>query len=215
MLFQAYSNYSVNLLTPVLSLMMPLFYALQLLILLYSYLSLYPLSKFFVLIYQKMVQELKYFSFPINVGFISFSFILFLLILFIYLCIKIIRKERKKSIAVEVIMISILMIRTFPIQLKKNQISFINVGQGDATLIENDGVNILVDTGGLSYVNVAEDVLIPYFKKTDSQFVEYHAKEGTTLFIIELIFIYLTYFPLKLDIFVDELNKKTGISNLY
>ena len=35
------------------------------------------------------------------------------------------------------------------------------------------------------------------------------------LFIIELIFIYLTYFPLKLDIFVDELNKKTGISNLY
>ena len=35
------------------------------------------------------------------------------------------------------------------------------------------------------------------------------------LFIIELIFIYLTYFPLKLDIFVDELNKKIGISNLY
>lgn len=35
------------------------------------------------------------------------------------------------------------------------------------------------------------------------------------LFIIELIFIYLTYFPLKLDIFIDELNKKTGISNLY
>lgn len=165
MLFQAYSNYSVNLLTPVLSLLMPLFYALQLLILLFSYLSLYSLSKFFVLIYQKMVQELKYFSFPINVGFIPFSFILFLLILFIYLCIKIIRKERKKSIAVEVIMISILMIRTFPIQLKKNQISFINVGQGDATLIENDGVNILVDTGGLSYVNIAEDVLIPYFKK--------------------------------------------------
>ena len=33
--------------------------------------------------------------------------------------------------------------------------------------------------------------------------------------IIELIFIYLTYFPLKLDIFVDKLNKKTGISNLY
>ena len=140
MLFQAYSNYSVNLLTPVLSLMMPLFYALQLLILLFSYLSLYPLSKFFVLIYQKMVQELKYFSFPINVGFIPFSFILFLLILFIYLCIKIIRKERKKSIAVEVIMISILMIRTFPIQLKKNQISFINVGQGDATLIEMMGL---------------------------------------------------------------------------
>ena len=35
------------------------------------------------------------------------------------------------------------------------------------------------------------------------------------LFIIELIFIYLTYFPLKLDIFVDKLNKKIGISNLY
>ncbi len=165
MLFQAYSNYSVNLLTPILSLMMPLFYAIQLLILLFSYLSLYSFTKFLVMIYQKMVQGLKYFSFSINMGFIPFSFIIFLVTLFIYFYIKIIRKERKKSSTVAVIMISIFIIRAFPIQLKKNQISFINVGQGDATLIENDGVNILVDTGGLSYVNVAEDVLIPYFKK--------------------------------------------------
>ena len=38
----------------------------------------------------------------------------------------------------------------------------------------------------LSYIPFLN--LIPYFKKTDSEFVEYHAKEGTTLFIIELIY---------------------------
>ena len=38
----------------------------------------------------------------------------------------------------------------------------------------------------LSYITFLN--LIPYFKKTDSQFVEYHAKEGATLFIIEIIY---------------------------
>lgn len=38
----------------------------------------------------------------------------------------------------------------------------------------------------LSYIPFVN--LIPYFKKTDSPFVEFHAKEGVTLFIIEILY---------------------------
>ena len=43
-------------------------------------------------------------------------------------------------------------------------VSFINVGQGDATLIRRRDAAVLIDTGGLTYKDVAKDCLIPYFK---------------------------------------------------
>lgn len=42
---------------------------------------------------------------------------------------------------------------------------FINVGQGDSTLIRYKNKNILIDTGGSNYSNLAEDCLIPFFNK--------------------------------------------------
>jgi beta-lactamase superfamily II metal-dependent hydrolase len=45
------------------------------------------------------------------------------------------------------------------------QIHFINVGQGDATLIQAHGINVLIDTGGQRHVDIAEEVLIPYFHR--------------------------------------------------
>ncbi len=44
-------------------------------------------------------------------------------------------------------------------------VSFINVGQGDACLIQKGTANILIDTGGSIYKDIAVDCLIPYFKK--------------------------------------------------
>ena len=46
-----------------------------------------------------------------------------------------------------------------------DMVSFINVGQGDATLIRRRNTAILIDTGGLAYKDVSTDCLIPYFKK--------------------------------------------------
>lgn len=46
-----------------------------------------------------------------------------------------------------------------------NEVSFINVGQGDACLIRNKTKSILIDTGGLTYLDVAKESLIPFFKK--------------------------------------------------
>ncbi len=49
--------------------------------------------------------------------------------------------------------------------LNSEAISFINVGQGDCVLIEKGMTHILIDTGGNLYKDIANDVLMPYFKK--------------------------------------------------
>lgn len=45
------------------------------------------------------------------------------------------------------------------------EISFIDVGQGDSTLIRYENKNILIDTGGSTKVNIAKDCLSPFLKK--------------------------------------------------
>lgn len=44
-------------------------------------------------------------------------------------------------------------------------VTFINVGQGDATLIRKNNSTILIDTGGNIKKDIANDTLIPYFRK--------------------------------------------------
>lgn len=46
-----------------------------------------------------------------------------------------------------------------------DQVSFINVGQGDATLIRRNQYTVLIDTGGSVYQDIATNSLIPFFKK--------------------------------------------------
>lgn len=46
-----------------------------------------------------------------------------------------------------------------------SQVSFINVGQGDSCLIRHKDKTVLIDTGGLTYLDLAKQNLIPYFKK--------------------------------------------------
>jgi competence protein ComEC len=44
-------------------------------------------------------------------------------------------------------------------------VHFLNVGQGDATLIVSQGKSLLIDTGGQRHFDLASEVLIPYFKR--------------------------------------------------
>ncbi len=45
------------------------------------------------------------------------------------------------------------------------QVSFINVGQGDSCLIRKGTTTVLIDTGGLSYTDLAKESLIPFMQK--------------------------------------------------
>ena len=44
------------------------------------------------------------------------------------------------------------------------EVSFVNVGQGDCCLIRDGNNTVLMDTGGLTYKDLATSSLIPYFK---------------------------------------------------
>lgn len=49
--------------------------------------------------------------------------------------------------------------------LKHNEVTFIDVDQGDATLVRKGRTNVLIDTGGKMNVDLAKECLIPYFHK--------------------------------------------------
>ena len=45
------------------------------------------------------------------------------------------------------------------------EVSFINVGQGDSCLVRKSTTTVLIDTGGLTYTDLATETLIPYLQK--------------------------------------------------
>ena len=49
--------------------------------------------------------------------------------------------------------------------LLSEEICFINVGQGDSCLIRKGTTSVLIDTGGLTYVDLAKETLIPFLRK--------------------------------------------------
>ena len=62
----------------------------------------------------------------------------------------------------------------FPVnRLIVPSVSFINVGQGDSTLISYHNFTVMIDTGGLKNKDVATEVLIPYLKKKQIYKIDY------------------------------------------
>lgn len=55
----------------------------------------------------------------------------------------------------------------------KNEIIFIDVDQGDSTLLRYKGKNILFDTGGKTSVDLAKQCLIPFFRKKNIKKLDY------------------------------------------
>ena len=77
-------------------------------------------------------------------------------------------------------LISIALVHAIPLNNRlTNEVSFINVGQGDCTLIREHDKVIMIDTGGLTYSDVANNNLIPYLRKKriykiDSVFITHY-----------------------------------------
>lgn len=49
--------------------------------------------------------------------------------------------------------------------LISEEICFVNVGQGDCCLVRKGTTSVLIDTGGLKYMDLAKESLIPFLKK--------------------------------------------------
>ena len=63
-------------------------------------------------------------------------------------------------------MVGITILYAIPIENRlTSEVSFVNVGQGDCTLIRYHQKVILIDTGGLTYNDIATGTLIPYLRK--------------------------------------------------
>ncbi len=104
----------------------------------------------------------------ISVNCPSFPDIMFLIFIFIYLAILYYFSIGFKPIYKVLLTIEmmIMIINILPIKNTfTTQVSFINVGQGDSCLVRYKNTTVLIDTGGSLYSDIANDSLIPYFKK--------------------------------------------------
>ena len=72
--------------------------------------------------------------------------------------------KKHKQVCILLLIITFF-INVFPNYKNYYEVHFIDVGQGDSTLIRYKNKNILVDTGGSLYVDLATKCLVPYFRK--------------------------------------------------
>ena len=119
--------------------------------------------------------NIKIYTSRFNIGFVILYY------LFLFLGIYYIETKRKKKTLYSLGgLTTLILISLLPIENKySSYISFINVGQGDSTLIVNKGKSYLIDTGGVSSIDLALETLIPYFKKNgiyklDAVFITHH-----------------------------------------
>jgi len=74
------------------------------------------------------------------------------------------RLNNERRVA-SLLLIATLLICVVPDRRNYYEVHYIDVGQGDSTLIRYKRKNILVDTGGSLYVDLAQEDLIKYFHK--------------------------------------------------
>ena len=162
-----YYNKVVILSLPIQIILTPLFILMAVLSLLcFFYVPLYPVLGFLVNILKGITSFIKPLSFGIlmpelNQVLVTLYFFIYILWLF-YLSKGFVPIYRYLLIGE----ISILLLYALPIKnYITKEVNFINVGQGDCTLIRSKNKVALIDTGGLSYMDIANESLIPYLRK--------------------------------------------------
>ena len=206
----AYYNKIVILSLPLQVIFTPLFILIAVISLLcFFYVPIYPLTKFLISALKGCVGIIKPLSFGLLVpGFnqvLVVCYYLIYLLWLIYLSKCFVPLYR----SLLVIQVSFLLIYALPIKNAiTNEVNFINVGQGDCTLVRNRNKTVLIDTGGLTYSDVANECLIPYLRKkriykidaviiTHYDFDHYGALENLKkTYKIDMVADYTSSFPL-------------------
>lgn len=95
-----------------------------------------------------------------NIGYLILYYLVFFIFLFL------LQYRFKAQLKYAYIAFGVLITASFiPDFIPHYEVTFIDVGQGDCTLIRNGASNILIDTGGSLEVDIAKECLIPYFYK--------------------------------------------------
>lgn len=103
--------------------------------------------------------------FFLNVGSPGILFIILYYILLFFLLLFRTYSFQKLSKQVAIGMSVLFLTASVPDLRNHHEVTFIDVGQGDCTLLRYERMNILIDTGGNKSLDIAKECLIPYFIK--------------------------------------------------
>lgn len=111
-----------------------------------------------------------------NTGYTPASFVIgiYVVMLLIYFY----NEERKWTVLLVCVTVSVMFLNLNQSRIfQKVEITFLDVGQGDSSVIHTyDNVNIVIDTGGYSFEgmtkNTSQKILIPYFKQRGIQQID-------------------------------------------
>ena len=198
----AYYNKIVILSLPLQIIVTPLFLVIGVISLLcFFYVPIYKVDSFFITLLKGIISFIKPLSFGVylpdlNQVLVLIYYALYTLWIYYYAH-GFIPFKRLLMIA----QLSLLLLYGLPIKNAiSSEVDFINVGQGDCTLIRNKNKVALIDTGGLTYVDIANTSLIPYLKKK-------------RIYQIDIVFI--THYDYDHYGALEELNKTYPIRNIY
>lgn len=162
-----YYNKIVILSLPIQIILSPLFILIAITALLcFYYVPIYPVTKYLISILKGITGFISPLSFGINLP--SFNQVLMVLYFALYLLWLIYLSKGFVPLYRFFLIgqLSLLLIYVIPIKNSvSNEVNFINVGQGDCTLIRNKNKTVLIDTGGLTYTDIANNCLVPYLRK--------------------------------------------------
>ncbi len=169
----------------------------------------YPLVFMIKLPFLEQILDLIYdFLIVLNIKFLDinvpsfnqFMIVIYYVILFIALISLEINFKRIYKVTTGVFA-SFILLYSLPIRNTfSSSVAFINVGQGDATLIRVKNKTILVDTGGSLYKDIATECLIPYLKKQR---------------IYKLDAVFITHYDMDHYYALDSLKTHFNVKNIY
>ena len=109
---------------------------------------------------------------PVPPPSILFYFLYYGIFLFVLLLLEL--GIKKNALIVTATSILLYIVSTLPLPTYlSDQVSFINVGQGDSILIRDNTYSVLIDTGGNQKFDMAKEVLIPFFRKERIDHIDY------------------------------------------
>ena len=181
-----------------------------------------PYSQFLV----SLSKSFELFNFGLSAGDMSIYLIVFSLLLGVFIVYSL-EVKHKPFLNYSLSFLTIITFAVFtPIKsVITESVTFINVGQGDATLIQFKNIEVLIDTGGSKYQDIAKDSLIPYFRSRhinniDAVIITHddfdHNGALTSLqanFKVKQVITDASYFPLKIgNLIFHNLNDGIGFN---